>query len=236
MLSDRYRVVVMEQRGRGRSDYDGNPENYQLGTYVNDTFGLLDSLELDDVALIGTSMGGLMSMIMGSMAPGRFRGMVLNDIGPVVEPSGIERIRSYVGRSNSVVNWEDAVRVTRANNEAAFPEFNDDEWLAFAQRLFRESPSGELQLAYDPAISQPMNAEPATAVPADLWDLFESLGDLPMLVLRGALSDILSATTVAEMAQRKPGLQYVEVPERGHAPLLSEPVAVKAITGFLGEL
>jgi pimeloyl-ACP methyl ester carboxylesterase/ribosome-associated translation inhibitor RaiA len=236
MLSDRYRVVVMEQRGRGRSDYDGNPENYQLGTYVNDTFGLLDSLELDDVALIGTSMVGLMSMIMGSMAPGRFRGMVLNDIGPVVEPSGIERIRSYVGRSNSVVNWEDAVRVTRANNEAAFPEFNDDEWLAFAQRLFRESPSGELQLAYDPAISQPMNAEPATAVPADLWDLFESLGDLPMLVLRGALSDILSATTVAEMAQRKPGLQYVEVPERGHAPLLSEPVAVKAITGFLGEL
>lgn len=236
VLSSRYRVLVMEQRGRGRSDYDAHPENYQLGTYVNDTFALLDALDLNDVALIGTSMGGLISMIMGSMAPDRFRGLVLNDIGPVVEPSGIERIQSYVGRSDRVTNWEDAVRLTRANNEAAFPGFSDDEWLAFARRLFREAPSGELQLAYDPAISQPMNAEPTTAVPADLWDLFESLGELPMLVLRGALSDILSADTVAEMARRKPGLQYVEVPERGHAPLLSEPVSVKAITDFLGEL
>jgi pimeloyl-ACP methyl ester carboxylesterase len=135
-----------------------------------------------------------------------------------------------------VDNWKDAVRVTRDNNEAAFPGFSEDDWLAFTRRLFRETPSGELELAYDPAISQPMNAEPTTAVPADLWDLFDSLADLPMLVLRGALSDILSAQTVAEMARRKPGLQYVEVPERGHAPLLSEPVAVKAISDFIGEL
>jgi len=238
VLAGRYRVLVMDQRGRGRSDNDPNPANYHPGTYVADTLALLDALEVDDAALIGTSMGGLMSMIMGSMAPQRFRGMVLNDIGPVVEAAGLERIRGYVGRGGSVADWDEAVEQVRAINAAAFPGLSDTEWQAFARRLYRERAPGELEPAYDPAIAEPMNAATATAaaVPGDLWELFDTLADIPMLVLRGELSDILSAETVAEMARRKPGLQYVQIPQRGHAPLLSEAPAVRAIEDFLREL
>lgn len=236
VLAARYRVLVMDQRGRGRSDYDPTPANYHLGTYVADTFALLDALEVDDAALIGTSMGGLMSMVMGSTAPQRFRGMVLNDIGPVVEAAGLERIRGYVGGGGSVAGWDEAVAQIQANNAAAFPNLSDAEWQDFARRLYRERVPGELEPAYDPAIAEPMNADSTAAVPGDLWELFDTLADIPMLVLRGELSDILSAETVAEMARRKPGLQHVEVPGCGHAPLLSEPPAVRAIEHFLGEL
>ncbi|MEQ8858682.1 MAG: alpha/beta hydrolase [Pseudomonadales bacterium] len=235
-LSPRYRVVVMEQRGRGDSDYDRDPANYQVGTYVQDAMALLDAMELDRPVLIGTSMGGLMSMVMGSTAPQRFRGIVLNDIGPVVEPAGVERIRGYVGRGGPIADWDDAVRATRANNETAFPGLGDAEWLAFAKRLFREEPDGGLRAAYDPAIAEPMNADSTSAVPADLWTVFEALSDLPMLLIRGALSDILSARTTEEMARRHPHLEYVEVADRGHAPLLDEPEAVAAIEGFLARL
>jgi pimeloyl-ACP methyl ester carboxylesterase len=236
LLAVNYRVLVMEQRGRGRSDYDPDPANYQLGTYVRDAFALLDRLELDRLALIGTSMGGLMSMTMAAMQPTRFRGLVLNDVGPVVEPAGLARIRGYVGRGGAVVDWDEAVRVTRANNEVAFPDLSDAEWLAFARQLFRENAHGRLEPAYDPAIAEPMTADATTAVPADLWPLFETLTTLPVLVVRGALSDILSADTSAEMARRHPGLELVEVPGRGHAPWLTEPAAVTALRGFLERL
>ncbi|MDZ7670507.1 MAG: alpha/beta hydrolase [Gammaproteobacteria bacterium] len=236
VLARHYRVVVMDQRGRGRSDNDPTPANYHLGTYVADTLTLLDALKVDDAALIGTSMGGLMSMVLGSTAPQRFRGMVLNDIGPVVEAAGLERIRGYVGRGGSAAGWDEAVEQIRANNAAAFPNLSDQEWLAFARRLYRERSPGELEPAYDPAIAEPMNADTTAAVPGDLWELFDTLADMPMLVLRGELSDILSAETVAEMARRKPGLQYLEIPQRGHAPLLSEAPAVRGIEDFLREL
>ncbi len=236
VLSRRYRVLVMDQRGRGRSDNDPTPANYHLGTYVADTLAMLDALEVSDAALIGTSMGGLMSMVMGSTAPQRFRGMVLNDIGPVVEAAGLERIRGYVGRGGSVTDWDEAVAQVRANSAAAFPNLTDTEWLDFARRLYRERAPGRLEPAYDPAIAEPINADTTAAVPGDLWELFDTLADMPMLVLRGELSDILSAETVADMARRKPGLQYVEIPDRGHAPLLSEAPAVRAIESFLGEL
>lgn len=236
VLAPDYRVLVMEQRGRGQSDYDANPDNYQLGTYVQDALGLLDSLGLDDVALIGTSMGGLMSMTMTAMSPQRFRGLVLNDIGPVVEAAGLARIQGYVGRGGPVTTWDDAVAAARANNEVAFPDFTDAEWLAFARRLFRKGEGGRPELAYDPAISQPMNRDTASAVPPDMWSLFDQITAKPMLVIRGELSDILSSATVAEMARRKPDLESVDVPRRGHAPLLSEPEAERAIVRFLRQL
>jgi len=236
VLAPRYRVVVMEQRGRGESGWDPVPANYHLGTYVRDTTDLLNALGLNDVAVIGTSMGGLMGMAMGSATPERFRGIVLNDIGPVVEAAGLARIQGYVGRGEPVGSWADAVAAVRAISEVAFPDLDDAEWEAFARRLYRQRDDGRLELAYDPAIAEPMNADTGAAVPPDLWSLFDGLSSLPLLVIRGALSDILSAATVQEMARRHPRLRHVDVPQRGHAPLLSEPAALDAIEGFLSDL
>lgn len=235
-LADRYRVVVMEQRGRGESDFDPVPANYHLGTYVADAMTLLDELGLDRVAVIGTSMGGLMAMSMAGTAPARFAGLVINDIGPVVEPPGLARIRGYVGKGGPVRSWDDAVTATRVNNEAAFPDLTDDAWLAFARRLFRARADGSLAPAYDPAIAEPLNADESAAVPPDLWPLFDALAGLSMLVIRGALSDILSARTVEEMGRRHGDLVAVEVPARGHAPLLTETPALTAIDAFLERL
>lgn len=235
-LAPSCRVLVMEQRGRGRSDRDSDPRRYQVGTYVRDALALLDALGLDEVVVIGTSMGGLMAMTMAGMQPQRFRGLVLNDIGPVVEAAGLERIRGYVGKGGPVDNWEQAVELARANNEAAFPDFSTQQWAHFARHLFVEGDDGRPVLAYDPAIAQPMNADTAAAVPADLWPLFDSLTDIPMLVIRGALSDILSGATVVQMQRRHPRLDWVEVENRGHAPMLDEPAAVRSIEAFLERL
>lgn len=231
-----YRVVAMDQRGRGRSAYDPDPSRYTLPTYVQDAFALMDHLGLAHVAIVGTSMGGLMAMFMAAQQPGRISGIVLNDVGPVVEAEGLRRIQGYVGKGGEIASWADAVALTRANNSAAFPDFSDDDWLAFARRIFRENEEGVPVLAYDAKISQPMQADQTTAVPADLWPVFDAMGAVPLLVVRGALSDILSGETVAEMARRHPGTTAVEVPNRGHAPDLSEPGVSDAIAEFLAGL
>jgi pimeloyl-ACP methyl ester carboxylesterase len=235
-LAPTCRVIVLDQRGRGRSDYDANPANYQIPTYVRDTLTLLDTLQLERVALIGTSMGGLISMTLESLQPQRVGGIVLNDVGPVVEPAGIARIQSYVGKGGNLSSWGDAVRVTRENNRIAFPDFGDADWDAFARRMYHLDADGIPQSTYDAAIAQPLNADTSTAVPPDLWPLFDSVAELPMLVIRGAHSDILSAATVAEMARRHPGLRHVEVANRGHAPMLDEPEALAAIQAFLEDV
>lgn len=231
-LNPAYQVLVADQRGRGRSDYDPSPERYNVVNYVVDTWAILDHLDVADVVLIGTSMGGLMTMMMTGMQPERIRGVVLNDVGPVVEPSGIARIQGYVGKDPRVENWTDAVALVRANNEAAFPDFGDAQWQAFARRMFTEDGDG-LRLAYDPAISNAISEDQTSAVPPDLWPVFENMRNTPVLVLRGALSDILSEQTVAEMGRRHPDLVSVEVPQRGHAPMLDEPEASAAIRTFL---
>ncbi len=235
-LRGRFRIVAMDPRGRGRSDYDWDPTNYQLKTYVADAFALLDAMGIDRVALVGTSMGGLMSMLMTATAPQRVRGLVLNDVGPVVEASGLARIQGYVGKQHPVTSWEDAVAVAKANNGAAFPHLSEAQWLAFARRIFRENAEGRPELAYDPAISQPIKQDQQAAVPMDLWEVFDTLKAKPLLVIRGALSDILSAETVAQMAARHGSMEQAEVAGVGHAPLLTEPQAVGAIEEFLASL
>jgi pimeloyl-ACP methyl ester carboxylesterase len=225
----------MDQRGRGKSDYDEQAARYNVATYVADTFAVLDHFSLQDVVLIGTSMGGLMAMLMASMMPTRIRGIVLNDVGPVVEPAGIARIQSYVGTGGPVASWADASVVARSNNEIAFPDYDEAEWRTFAKRIFIEE-NGFLRLAYDPAISQPISDDHSSAVPADLWSVFDNLVDVPVLVIRGNTSDILAAETVAEMARRHPDLRTIEVANRGHAPILDEPEALRAINSFLGQL
>jgi pimeloyl-ACP methyl ester carboxylesterase len=231
-LAQTRRVISVDQRGRGLSQYDLNPDNYTPATYVQDMFKLLDELDLPQVVAIGTSMGGLMSMIMANMQPQRFAAAVINDIGPELDPRGLNRIKNYVGKSRPINSWDDAVAQTREINEVAFPKYSDEEWLRFTRGLYREE-NGVPVLAHDPAIARPMLDDDANAVPPDLWPLFEGMAALPILVVRGALSDLLATDCVARMHQLSPTLRAVEVPDRGHAPMLDEPVAVAAVEEFL---
>ena len=195
----------------------------------------LASNNIVSLVLVGTSMGGLMSMVMCHQHPDRVVGVILNDVGPVVEAEGLARIQSYVGKGGPVDDWDAAATVVRANNAVAYPDWGEADWHAMARQLFVEE-QGKLRLAYDPAISQPLNTEQASAVPTDMWPVFDAMVAVPTLVVRGEASDILSAATVAEMHARHPGLDSVEVLGRGHAPTLDEPEAVTAIDNFLTSL
>ena len=229
VLAAERRVIVAEQRGRGRSEYDSNPANYTPLTYAGDMFHLLDTLGLDRVILIGTSMGGLMAFIMAGQQPERIAGMVINDIGPEIDPSGLARIQHYVGKVEPARNWREAAERIREINAAAFPDYTDDDWLHFARDLYFER-DGVPVLAYDQAMG---DADSGAAAP-DLWPFFDAIVNIPMLLIRGELSDILAADCVAQMRERDNDLTVVEVPRVGHAPTLMEPAALQAIQSFLG--
>lgn len=235
-LARERRVIVVDQRGRGRSAWDPTPANYTPAVYVEDMFKLLDELGLDRVVLIGTSMGGLMSFLMAARAPQRFAGMVINDIGPVIDPAGLARVQGDIGKSAPVSNWEEAAAEARRINGLAFPDYGDAEWLAFARNLYVED-GGVPVLAHDPAIAEPMKKPQETgAVPPDPWPVFDAAAAVPMLLIRGELSDILAPDCVAEMRARDEDLVVVEVPRVGHAPMLTEPAALTGIDRFLSDL
>ena len=227
------RAIAVDQRGRGKSEYDTNPANYQPPTYVGDMFTLIDHLKLENVVLLGTSLGGLMSMMMNAMRPGFFRGIIMNDIGPVVDPAGLDRIKGYVGRGEPVETWEQAADAIRASNEVAFPDMTKDGWLKFAHRTFEATGDGRIRLAYDPKIAEPIGEDDDNAVPPDLWPVFDLLADVPVLLIRGAISDILHPDTVAGMQQRKPDMRYCEAARVGHAPVLDEPGVMDEIRAFV---
>lgn len=231
-FAGRFRVVVPDQRGRGRSQYDPNPTRYAPVTYCADMAALVARLGLERPLLIGTSMGGLMAMLMAAMAPSGYRGIVLNDVGPVVDPAGLARIAGYVGDADGITDWAGAAAYARATNHAAFPNYTDADWDRFARRLFRADATGVPRLAYDPAIAAGLAGANPSAAP-DLWPLWDTLVALPILTLRGERSDILSAATLAEMQRRHPSMRNAIVPGVGHAPMLDEPVALAAIEAFV---
>jgi len=234
-LAGRYRLIVPDQRGRGVSGYDPDPANYRPDVYARDMFALLDGLGVERAALIGTSMGGLMAMIMGAVAPERVPAIVLNDIGPEIDAHGLARIGGYVGGVESFAGWEEAAARCEVVNRDAFPDFRPTDWEAFARRTCRVAKDGGVAFAYDPAIAKAFETEDGVA-PPNLWPLWQALGEKPVLVIRGALSDLLSASTVERMAQLHPGpFAHVDVPHRGHAPLLDEPEALAAIEAFIAE-
>ena len=233
-LAGRYRLIVPDQRGRGLSQEDPDA-NYRPDVYAGDMFALLRSLNVERPGLIGTSMGGLMAMVMNAMQPGSFPAIVFNDVGPVLDPSGLARIGSYVGGGEPFPDWDAAAAASSAINRDAFPDFTDADWQAWARRTCRTLPDGRIAFAYDPAIADGF-ADIGKEPQPDLWPLWDGLGKTPVLVIRGALSDLLSPDTVREMRQRHQGpFVHVDVPDRGHAPMLDEPVALAAILDFLGE-
>ncbi|MDT0574718.1 alpha/beta hydrolase [Croceicoccus sp. F390] len=240
-LDERFRLIVPDQRGRGLSDPDPDPANYRLDVYASDMFALMGKLDIGRAGLIGTSMGGLMAMMMGTTAPAMVSCIVLNDIGPQVEQEGLDRIRGYVGPVGTFGSWGEAAQACAEINGDAFPSWGDADWLAFAHRTCTRTASGQIRFAYDPAIAgQEQESDGgddehgAGLVPADLWPLWDALDPLPILALRGALSDLLSAQTVATMAQRHSGpFRAVEIAGVGHAPMLDEAAARAAIGSFL---
>ncbi len=234
-LGPRYRVIVPDVRGRGRSDYDPEPANYTPAVYAQDMFALMQHLGIVRAALIGTSMGGIMAMVMAMIAPLTVIGMVLNDVGPELDPAGLKRIASYAGRTGPVTNWAEAAEMARLINETAFPHYRDADWMAFARRLFHER-DGVPAPAYDPAIASAFAAPDPEAPPVDMWPIWDRLAAIPVLSLRGELSDLLAAATVARMRAGHDRLTAVTIPGVGHAPMLDEPVAVAAIDRFLQEI
>jgi pimeloyl-ACP methyl ester carboxylesterase len=235
-LSARYRVIAASQRGRGKSEWDPQTARYRPTTYVADMFGLLDHLAIERVAVIGTSMGGIMAMLMGAMQPARLEGMVLNDIGPEVPAAGLARLRRSLNDRTPANTWAEASLQARRLNEPAFPEYGAADWEAFARRTYMQDPAGRPVPAFDPAILEGLNATDPTAVPPDLWAPWRQLQAIPILAIRGALSDILSAETLVSMGARHPNLTALTLAHRGHAPMLDEPAAVAAIDEFLRRL
>lgn len=236
-LPRHHRYIAVDVRGRGKSAYDPKPDNYQPPVYTRDMFALLDTLGIARAALIGTSMGGLISLLMARSAPKRVAGIVLNDVGPVVEKAGLARIGSYAGKVAPVTDWESAAAAVKTLQGAAFPDMPEGRWMDFARRTYKELPSGEVVLAYDPGIARSLGkVKPGPVTNFILWRLFAASRKAPLLIIRGETSDILSAGTAEMMLRRHPDARLATVPRVGHAPILDEPQAVSAISDFLNRL
>ena len=231
--SPRFRILVLEFRGRGLSEYDPVPARYIPPTYAFDVIELLDQLSVEQAIFVGTSLGGLVTLAIAALAPQRIAAAILNDIGPDIDDSGVDRIKSYVGSGTRFNSWDEAAE-TIARNTQAFENYTHDDWVRMAKRNCRED-NGEIVFDYDQAIAQPFNtAGPTPQV--DMWPLFAALAQKPLLVIRGAKSDLLSADTLAKMHAAAPTMKSALVAGVGHAPDLTEPEAVAAIDAFLDEV
>jgi pimeloyl-ACP methyl ester carboxylesterase len=230
--SPSFRVLVLEFRGRGSSDYDPLPARYNPLTYAGDVLELLDQLGVGQAIFVGTSLGGLVTMTIAAMAPQRIFATILNDVGPDIDPAGIERILTYVGKDRRFESWNDAADAIAANYGSSFDRYTREDWVKMAKRNCREE-DGEIRFDYDMAIAEPFKtAGPAPQV--DLWPFFEALGQRPLLVVRGEKSDLLTSKTTARMLEVAPAMKLAVVPGVGHAPELNEPEALAAIDDFLG--
>jgi pimeloyl-ACP methyl ester carboxylesterase len=234
-LAQHRTVYAVEFRGRGESGYAKDALTYVPLTYVQDVLALLAAEAITRFASIGTSLGGIVTMLLGAMHPDRLAAAVLNDIGPEIAPAGLDRIRGYVGAAASYPTWVHAARAVALTNADVYPDWRLEDWLVMAKRTHRVTREGRIVPDYDANIAQPFRV-PGGESGGDLWPAFDALSHVPILSVRGALSDILDPATVAEMARRHPGLSSVTIPRAGHAPTLDEPEAVAAIDTLLARL
>ena len=232
-LAVRYRVIVPDVRGRGFSARDPNFRNYQIPVYLRDLTTLLTHLGAPRVAIVGTSMGGLMAMVLAAGAPQWLSAIVLNDVGPEFDPAGLERIRGYAGKAAPVRDWTEAVGQLRATYGDVWPDLSDERWEELVRLSYRENAQGVPEVDADPRIGDLLReARGATPTP-DLWPLWGTLARVPMLAIRGAFSDVLSVSTLERMRSSHADLKTLTVAHRGHPPLLDEPECVAAIERFL---
>ncbi|HEX8056659.1 MAG TPA: alpha/beta hydrolase [Novosphingobium sp.] len=232
-LAGHWRVISPEMRGRGDSAYAKDSSTYNPFQYVDDINHLLEQTGIERYIVLGTSLGGLMTMILAMNAPERIVGAMLNDIGPVIEPAGLARIASYVGQGRNFPTWMHAARAIEESQAIAYPDYEIDDWLAMAKRLMVLSSNGRVVFDYDMKIAEPMQRASSSELQPDLWPGIEALAGKPMLLLRGGLSDVLSEQTLGKMEAMLPGAEAVTLPGIGHAPTLDEPEAVAAIERLL---
>lgn len=226
------RLIRLDYRGRGRSDHDPDYMNYNILREGHDALELLDHLGLEKVTVLGTSRGGMIAMTLAASHPERLSGVILNDVGPVIEPAGIARIMEYVGRKPVSKTHEQAAQVLKDAMEAQFPGVPLEIWRKQAEIQY-EATEGGLALRYDDRLHKALLEQAAAGAIPDLWMFFEALRGIPTGVVRGANSDILGAGTLAEMHRRHPGLISAEVPDRGHVPFLNEPQSLDIIRRIL---
>jgi len=231
-ISKTRRVISPDLRCRGKSQYDPEWRNYHPGQYAADLWQLLDSLQVEEVVVIGTSLGGWMAMLLNQQRPGRIAGAVMNDIGPEADPGGIARIVATAGLLDVVGSLAEAIEQAKSVYSIAFPDWGAEQWQAYTESTYRALDDGRFDLNFDRNIGHAAR-EGVSGLDIDPWAMFDGLASVPTLLIHGMLSDILTVPIIEKMRRRKPDLQVVSVPDRGHAPLLDEQEALDAITTFL---
>jgi pimeloyl-ACP methyl ester carboxylesterase len=226
------RVLALDYRGRGLSEFDRDPENYTLAVELADVIAVLTACAAAPAIIVGTSRGGLIAMALAAVEPGAIAGVVLNDIGPEIEAKGLMRIKGYVGKLPQPKTFEEGGEILRRIADSQFPKLDAAAWLTLAKRGWREA-DGRLVPTYDPALAHSLAAfTPDQPIPT-MWPQFDALASMPLFVFRGANSDILSEATVAAMQARHPAMELFEVADQGHAPLLAEPDTIGRIASFV---
>ncbi len=226
------RVIAIDSRGRGQSDYDGNPENYNLSIELADVVTVLTALEIGAAVFVGSSRGGILTMLLGVAHPTAVAGVVLHDIGPVIEPKGLARIKSYVGKLPQPRSFAEGADILCRLFDAQFPKLTAGQWLAAAQRSWKLD-DGALVPTYDVRLARTLAEFDIERPLPSMWNEFDALSRVPLLVIRGANSDILSAATVAAMRERRPDMDFVEVADQGHVPLLDGDALIGRIAAFV---
>lgn len=234
-LSPDWRVLAIEFRGRGESAYAKDPMSYVPLTYAQDVAALVDAAGIDRFVVVGTSLGGIVAMLLAGMMPDRIAGAVLNDIGPDIEPAGLARVRGYVGKFSNHPTWMHAARALQESSGSVYPDWGIEDWLAMAKRVYRLSSAGRIVLDYDARIAEPFRL-PGNEAGPDMWRAYAALRDVPVLVVRGEQSDMLSNATAERMVATLPSVTLVTVPRVGHVPTLAEPDARGAIEQLLGTI
>jgi pimeloyl-ACP methyl ester carboxylesterase len=235
LLSGKRRMIAIEFRGRGESAYAKDPMSYMPLTYAQDVDLLLRELDLRKFVLCGTSLGGIVSMLLGGQWKDRISGVILNDIGPEIGKAGAERIRSYVGQGRNFETWMHAARAMAEAQGDIYPSYRLEEWLRFAKRTCKLSSSGRILFDYDMKIAEPFKLSGGEAG-ADLWPAFALFENIPLLLLRGENSDILEKATATKMIRRAKQARLVTIKGIGHAPSLDEAEAQAAIAEFLASV
>jgi len=232
-LAGRYRVICAEFRGRGDSDYARDPMTYQPMQYLEDIELLLEEVGLTRFIAFGTSLGGLLTQLLAANDVTRIAGALLNDVGPEVGEAGLERIRGYVGQGRSFETWMHAARALQEAQGDIYPDYDIADWLRIAKRTMALGSGGRIAFDYDMKIAEPFEAAGGATPQVDLWPIYGALAQVPLLILRGENSDILTAETAARMASSGPSVELVTIPRIGHAPTLDEPESIAAIERLL---